>query len=164
MRSLVTSVVLCVAFSGAVRCDGAPQVGKGGAEKVVVLDRVVDGDTVRVATLDGQDLGRVRLLGFDAPEIGEHMECWGPEATEALSALLPAPGEQVTLVSDGSAQDKDQYGRLLRFIHVGHVDIGREMVAAGAGRASRDAPPSFVAAEVTARQEGHGLWGRCARP
>lgn len=38
------------------------------------LVRVVDGDTIVARSVDGVDLGRVRILGIDAPEV-EEGEC-----------------------------------------------------------------------------------------
>ncbi|WP_309055182.1 thermonuclease family protein, partial [Streptomyces sp.] len=58
----------------------------------VVVERVIDGDTVDVRK-EGEVV-RVRLLNIDTPETkdpNELVECFGPEATALLEQLLP-PG------------------------------------------------------------------------
>src|SRR5689334_2537220 len=52
----------------------------------VLVRSVIDGDTIDVATL-----GRVRLLGIDAPEIGRGFDTaapFGREARDRLTALV----------------------------------------------------------------------------
>lgn len=56
--------------------------------------RVIDGDTV---VLGG--LGRVRLIGLDAPETWLRHDCLGAEATRALRRLTP-PGSPVRTAGD----------------------------------------------------------------
>ncbi len=48
---------------------------------------VTDGDTVVVHSLDGRDLGRVRVLGAKAPETGRP-GCHAEEATATRAELL----------------------------------------------------------------------------
>jgi len=71
-------------------------------EAVVVA--VIDGDTVEI--YGGY---RVRLIGIDAPEIGE---AGADEATEFVRSLLY--GRTVWLERDGT--DTDPYGRLRRYV------------------------------------------------
>lgn len=84
-----------------------------------LLDRVVDGDTVRLRPLPGSALGqddsiRVRLLNIDAPELprdGQPGECLAEEATARLAALL-AESEVVWVAAD--REDRDRFDRPLR--------------------------------------------------
>ncbi|MEY2849713.1 MAG: hypothetical protein RI885_2380 [Actinomycetota bacterium] len=79
--------------------------------RTATVERVVDGDTV-VVVLDGESV-RVRLLNVDSPESvkpDSPVECLGPEASAALSGLLPV-GTTVTLEFD--RETTDQYGRML---------------------------------------------------
>jgi len=69
--------------------------------------RVVDGDTLIVA-IDGLDK-RVRLIGVDAPEIGEP---GGDEATQFVRDLV----EGQTVWLSGSGNDVDRFGRLRRYV------------------------------------------------
>ena len=108
---------------------------------------VVDGDTVRVQTRDGRDLGRVRLLGIDAPEtahVSEPGDCCGDAATELLAHLSP-PGTTVTLAADPRQSDRDVYGRLLRYVDQRGEDLSATMLTAGAARLY-DSDPSLVRA------------------
>ncbi len=77
----------------------------------VVVDRVIDGDTVDVVL--GGAVTRVRLLNIDTPETKKEntpIECLGPEASDFLTALLPV-GSTVSLEYD--VERADQYGRTL---------------------------------------------------
>lgn len=76
--------------------------------------RVVDGDTV-VADVDlGMGISsqeeRIRMRGYDAPELGQ---VGGPQARAALAAFLPV-GVAVTL--EVGADWADKYGRLLAVV------------------------------------------------
>ena len=83
------------------------------------MTSVVDGDTV---DLDNGE--RVRLVGIDAPEKGT---CGADEATTALSEMVL--GQEVTL--EPSDEDRDRYGRLLRYVVVNGEDAGGELLAQG---------------------------------
>lgn len=97
----------------------------------IVVDRVIDGDTIDVRM--GGDTVRVRLLNIDAPETkdpNEPVECLGPEASKFLSDRLP-PGTEITLEYD--VERKDRYGRTLAGVfESGHL-VNAEIAAAGLG-------------------------------
>jgi micrococcal nuclease len=84
-----------------------------------IVTKVIDGDTVVV---QGGD--HVRLLGMDADEKG--YPCYDAAKTRLEVLTLSKP---VRLEVD--ATDKDQYGRLLRYIFVGSRNIDEELVAEG---------------------------------
>ena len=110
--------------------------------------RIVDGDTLELG--NGEI---VRLVGIDTPEVGQ---CGYQEASDALSRLVL--GRQVRLtVSD---EDRDRYGRLLRYVDVGPVDAGLRLIRSGLAIArydSRDGygyhprEPVYIAADKAAR-------------
>lgn len=80
---------------------------------------VVDGDTI---DLDNGE--RVRLVGIDAPEGGV---CGSGEAVSAMrNGVL---GRQVILES--SDEDRDVYGRWLRYVIVDGYDVGGALLSAG---------------------------------
>jgi endonuclease YncB( thermonuclease family) len=84
-----------------------------------VVVNVIDGDT-----LDLDNGERVRLVGIDAPESGT---CGADEATTKLTEM--ALGRQVILeVSD---EDRDRYGRLLRYVIADGIDVGGGMLMYG---------------------------------
>lgn len=97
--------------------DNKSQVRPEEAETMVT--GVIDGDTVIVAGGD-----HVRLLGIDANEKEE--ECY-EEAKNRLEELVLK--KTVTLKPDLS--DKDQYGRLLRYIILDGENINFKLVEEG---------------------------------
>ncbi len=117
----------------------------------VVVTRVVDGDTIEIWGGD-----RVRYIGIDTPEIDEP---YYAEATAKNKELVN--GKEVRLVKDVS--EKDQYGRLLRYIYVGDLFVNAELVRLGYARAKRYPPDTsyaelFSQLELEAKQAGRGLW------
>jgi micrococcal nuclease len=87
--------------------------------KDLIVTKVIDGDTV---VAQGGD--HVRLLGMDADEKG--YPCYEAAKNRLEELVL---GKSVKLESDGS--DKDQYGRLLRYIFVGNENVDEKLVAEG---------------------------------
>ena len=76
---------------------------------------MIDGDTFDVDIGGRQE--RVRLIGINTPETHvEHgpPECFGPEAAEYTSSLLPV-GTEVRLTRD--VVGRDDYGRLLAYVY-----------------------------------------------
>lgn len=134
----------------------------------VRVTAVVDGDTLRVEDLAGRPLGRVRLLGIDAPEVAHPpapAECYADQATDLLADLAPV-GSTVQLVADSGQPDRDRYDRLLRYVDHDDVDVAHELLARGAARryeAAQDlarADPYSAAAD-DAQDAASGLWGTC---
>jgi hypothetical protein len=94
-----------------------PDPSEGRATQVRVA-AVVDGDTLRVEDLSGRDLGRVRLLGIDAPEVAHPpapAQCYAHQAADLLDELAPV-GSTVRLLTDSGQADTDRYDRLLRYV------------------------------------------------
>ncbi len=85
------------------------------------VDHWSDGDTVVT------DLGTVRLIGVDAPD---SEECGYAKATKIAEGLAPA-GTAVTITLPDAHDDIDDYGRLLRYVAVGSVDIGLRQIKKG---------------------------------
>jgi len=149
MKAIATAIivlfVLLLVPSGSAAApypDGFYEVG-----------RIIDGDTFDLA--DGQ---RVRLIGIDAPEIGQ--EC-SDQATQALASLIS--GQIVYLEKDVS--DTDSYGRLLRYVYVDNALVNYELVCQGFAYAE-EYPPDLLhssdlaAAEDSADLNSRGcLWG-----
>jgi endonuclease YncB( thermonuclease family) len=139
-------------------CDGSagrPAAPSGSG----VVERVVDGDTV-----DLRDGRTVRLVQIDAPEMGR--ECGADAARDALVRLAP-PGSSVRLAADPSLDQTDRFGRLLRYLIRGGVNLNLELVREGAvapyfytGDEGRLADRLLAAARA-ARSARSGLWGAC---
>ncbi len=88
------------------------------------VERVVDGDTVRVIIPEGS--ASIRVLGIDTPETHYHGKSqgrWAEAATEYLQRALPK-GENVKLVFD--VEPCDAYGRFLAYVETGKIDVGLE--------------------------------------
>ncbi|MEJ7832491.1 MAG: thermonuclease family protein [Nocardioides sp.] len=150
----------------------------------VRVSEVLDGDTLRVQTLTGEDLGRVRLLGIDAPEVAhgsEPADCYAQAATDHLLSLAPV-STTVTMTADPRQPDTDRYGRLLRYVDhqvdqqvdhqvddVGLVDVAEELLEAGEaelyqGTPDLDRSGHYLGATRRAKHAQAGLWGDdCAR-
>lgn len=81
------------------------------------IDRVVDGDTLFVV-VEGE-LEKVRLIGIDAPESvnpNRYANSWeGRVASQHLKETLKN-GDIVYLEKDPFVDNKDKYGRLLRYV------------------------------------------------
>ena len=177
MRYVVLSVTFILAAAGAVTLIvsplGAPEHEPRGAtapaSKEARVVAVIDGDTVRVRT-DGL-VESVRLLGVDAPELEfdddtrtTKRECYAPESRAALADLVE--GESVTMTPDPRNDDRDEYGRLLRYLTLPDgTPVNRELVERGAARHLSWFPLSrqdaFADAERAARAAGRGLWAVC---
>ncbi|CCH80385.1 Thermonuclease (fragment) [Nostocoides japonicum T1-X7] len=141
-----------------------------GEEGAVVVTAVLDGDTLRAQDLNGDDLGRVRLLGVDAPELardGRPAQCWAEEASAALHEATPV-GARITLQRDPTQPDRDSYGRLLRYVARHGVDVQRDLLRAGAARSRASSPALqrqhvYTVAAGDAQQARRGLWSGCGR-
>lgn len=123
---------------------------------------VVDGDTIM---LDNGE--RVRYIGIDTPETvhpSKPVECYGPEASARNKELVA--GKRVRLETDTT--DRDQYGRLLRYVYVGQTFVNAVLVREGYAY-SYYYPPDvkryqeFVKLEQEAKALGRGLWSACPR-
>jgi micrococcal nuclease len=134
-----------------------------GAEAAVVVS-VTDGDTIRVDHAGGSD-DPLRLVGINTPESGE---CFGPESTDALESLLS--GQTVVMVSDVS--DRDQFGRLLRYVYLSDSTFVNEVMVRQGYALAREYPPDtgqadlLASAQQQAEAERLGLWSpdACGAP
>ena len=121
---------------------------------------VYDGDTLTLTS--GY---RVRLLQIDTPELGSG-ECYSRAAKAALVSLVPA-GSRIRLEPDPLLDKVDRYGRLLRYIHRGSLNVNVELVRRGAAAPYfYDGDRGRYAAELLAdarraKAARRGLWGAC---
>lgn len=124
------------------------------------VERVIDGDTIELT-----DKRRVRYIGMDTPETVDPrkpVECFGKEASAENNRLVE--GKTVELEKDVS--EKDQYGRILRYVYVDGLFVNDYLVRQGFARVSTFPPDvahesQFVAAEKEARENNRGLWSGC---
>jgi micrococcal nuclease len=140
---------------------------RGSASNAVVV-RVVDGDTVDVRI--GHHRERIRLIGVNTPETVDPrkpVECFGPEASAHTKHLLP-PGTPVLVERD--AEPRDDYGRLLAYVHraTDGLFVNLDLAERGFAVPLRIEPNSghadeFQAAADRAMRSGLGLWSACRR-
>jgi micrococcal nuclease len=124
----------------------------------VLVRSVIDGDTIDVATV-----GRVRLLGIDAPEVGHGFDTsapFGREARERLTQLVLH--RWVRLEQESST--RDVYSRHLAYVLTEDgVCVNAALVRDGLARVSARVPltrlPELQRAEADARAFRRGMWG-----
>lgn len=131
--------------------------------KKAVVDHVADGDTIQVR-IRGRDED-VRFIGIDTPEVYGGVECGGREASASMKRMLK-PGDQVSLNRDRSQDNRDYYGRLLRYVELNGRDLGRKQLRKGWADvyvfdATYQRLQSYRRAEKKARRSDRGIWGSC---
>jgi len=155
---------MCPAAAGCNRLTGglAPQGADAapGSERIAAVDRIVDGDTIKLATGE-----RVRFIGVDTPELARDGRPAEPFAQQAAKCNRDLLGRgPVKLVFDRAPKDK--YGRLLAYVYAGpdyKTFVNRELVSRGCAE-TLFIPPNmkhareFRGLEKQARTQGLGLW------
>ncbi len=140
-----------------------------GVEEVKV-NRVVDGDTVVL-----EDGRTIRLLNVDTPETkkpGVAVMCYGPEASSYTTKML----ENRIILIKPDKEDKDRYGRSLRFIFFVGEDtsaiansFNAKLIKEGYAKSSTVKPNNtyqnyFETLERQTKQLKVGAWGECPDP
>lgn len=130
------------------------------ASALLTVGSITDGDTIKLG--DGRS---VRLLQIDTPEL-RGGECYAKEAQVSLANLLNQRGA-LRLTTDANLDRVDAYGRLLRYVFKGRMNLNLEMVKIGAatpyfykrelGRYSTE----LLRAAEAARDKKIGLWSAC---
>lgn len=153
-----TAVAVAMVALIAAGCGSEPSTIRA------TVKRVVDGDTIVVATSTGTE--RVRYIGIDTPESVKPnvpVQCWAKRASAINHSLVD--GQTLTLRFD--REHRDRYGRLLAYpIRSDGLDVGAELVRRGAAR-TLEFPPNTAhavqlrAIEQRARTQRRGLWRDC---
>lgn len=126
--------------------------------------RVVDGDTIEV--YQDNQIKKVRLIGVNTPETVDprkDVQCYGLEASLYLKKEIE--GKKVTLESDPTQQNKDTYGRDLRYVILNGENINKKIIENGYGFEYTYKVPykfqeEFKIAEENARSDQKGLWDK----
>jgi endonuclease YncB( thermonuclease family) len=124
----------------------------------VLVRAVIDGDTIDVTTL-----GRVRLLGIDAPEIGRAFDTEAPFGRAARDRLISLVLHRwVRLEQEGPSLDA--YNRRLAYVmREDGVFVNAALVRDGLARVSARLPLSRLTelkgAEKEAQTFRRGMWG-----
>ena len=149
---------------------GGGQTGSGSTSSNVVrrnvgnIVKVIDGDTLKVR-IRGTGIRDIRIIGIDTPEVYGGVQCGGRRASQRMGALAPV-GSTVTLISDPSQDDRDRYGRLLRYVERNGKDVGRAQVNLGEAKVYVFDRPfrrtsGYNRVQRDARRDGRGSWRRC---
>lgn len=89
------------------------------------VTRVIDGDTIEI-----EEIGKVRLIGIDSPELDNPKECFAEESAQKLTDLVT--NESLRIEYDSSQGDKDRYGRALLYLfNEDGININLEMISLG---------------------------------
>jgi micrococcal nuclease len=157
MLNLITVVVATVAILQT--SSSATRVTRSEA---VLVRSVFDGDTIDVTSV-----GRVRLLGIDAPEIGRGFDTpapFGREARERLTSLVLR--RWVRLEQEGVTTDA--YNRRLAYVMTEDGQfVNAVLVREGLARVSARTPLTRLRelqrAEADAQAFRRGMWGASPR-
>ncbi len=142
-KSASTALLLSVLLLLPLACQPPSQF--------VTVTKVIDGDTI---VIEGGT--HVRYIGIDSPERDEPYYAEAMQMNEDL-----VEGKEVRLESD--VTDKDEYGRLLRYVYAGDTFVNAEMVRQGWAW-STAFPPDIKyqgyleAMENEAKQLKRGFW------
>lgn len=134
-------------------------------QNLVTVTKVIDGDTIEIETGE-----HVRYIGIDTPETVDPKRpvgCFGKEASDENKKLVE--GKRVILEKD--KEEKDKYGRLLRYIFLPLPNgqtlfVDDYLIREGFGKLLIIPPDDkykerFTNAQTEARNAKRGLWGTC---
>ena len=146
------------------------------AQQTTTVTRIVDGDTLKVFYLEGEE--SIRLIGIDTPESrvnkktkkdakrsGQDIEtiiAMGKRATEYVESLVK-PGGLITIEFD--VQERDRYKRLLGYVYLSNGNMLNEEIVKAGYASVMTIPPNvkykdrFLIAYQEARKDKRGLWG-----
>jgi len=116
------------------------------------VDRVIDGDTVKIKLDDKTE--RVRLFGIDSPELKKK---YGQQAKDFVKSQLE--GKTVKVIW----QERDKYKRIVGTIYLGETNINHLIVAEGWAKWYRFFAPDdkeLERLEKQARKAKKGIWAK----
>ena len=132
---------------------------QGTQDSIVTVLSVSDGDTV-IVILDKRK-EKVRLIGIDAPELGQ--KPWGAEAKQHLETLLASAGWKVKLEFD--VENRNKYGRILAYLRTADDKLINLLMVRNGYAMLFTIPPNvryaseLRAAQREARGKRLGIWG-----
>ena len=147
---VVTAVAAAQTFGALKRSDS------------LFVRAVIDGDTIDVTMV-----GRVRLLGIDAPELGRGFETSAPFAREARERLMALVLRRwIRLEREGPRLDA--YDRNLAYVlREDGVFVNAVMVREGLARISARLPLARLGELTSAQKDAQtfrrGMWGQAPR-
>jgi micrococcal nuclease len=157
----LTAVLAALALAGCAELESEPAAAPEAGLATARVTKHTDGDTLWLS-----EIGKVRLIGVDTPEVYGHVECFGRQASDFVARLLPI-GSAVSFRL--GVDPRDRYGRALAYVYLrdGRM-LNMLLVRRGYAQPLTIPPndelaPRFVAAAHGARRRGAGLWapGAC---
>ncbi len=149
---LMTGIVCLALLTSVVKADSSlPEA------RIVEIN---DGDTV-VINMDGKRY-RTRLIGIDAPEMGQ--DPWGRRAKEHLREVVKGSGHTVRVGTDLTKYDK--YGRLLAYLWLDDRTLVNELMLRDGYAVLFTVQPNskhmdrLKKAQHAAREDRLGIWGK----
>jgi micrococcal nuclease len=128
------------------------------------IERVVDGDTMKILVSGTKKTETIRLLLVDTPETVDpdipEPQPFGPEASKFAKDTLT--GKNIKIEIDVSERDK--YGRLLCYLYIGDKMFNKMLLEKGLARVAYVYPPNvkyvdqFRAIQKKAQHDGIGIW------
>lgn len=126
--------------------------------EAVPVKTVHDGDTVSIVMNKKRE--KVRLIGIDAPEMGQ--KPWGEDAKRHLESVLQNSDWKVRIEYD--VEKIDQYGRVLAYLWTNDGRLINLMMIKSGYAMLYTVPPNvkyaeeFRKAQAEARKERLGMW------
>lgn len=157
-KVFLASIALLTASGGAYAGYQVYKVGTIPPMQTAHMVRVIDGDTFEVE--NGE---RVRLGDIDAPELGE---CGADIAASELEKLLSGK----TLLLKKDVEDKDNFGRSVRFVNIlnqtgDNIFVNRYLVEMGLARYEKSKNNTYskeiIKSESNAQAKSIGIWKDC---
>ena len=151
-------ILIAVAAAAVATIQTSPPTARVTRSDAVLVRSVVDGDTIDVVSV-----GRVRLLGIDAPELGRGYDTSAPFGREARERLAQLTLHRwVRLEQEGAALDV--YNRHLAYVITEDgVCVNAALVRDGLARVSArqllTRLPELQRAEAEAQAFRRGMWG-----
>ena len=164
----LAALLAALALAGCAELEA--ERSEGGAEPAglttVRVTKHTDGDTLWLS-----EIGKVRLIGVDTPEVyelagqgaGGGAECYGREASAFVERTVPLGSEVRYRLG---VEERDRYGRALAYVWLRDGRFLNRLLVARGYAQPMTVPPNveyedvFVRAAARAREAGRGLWGR----
>jgi micrococcal nuclease len=133
--------------------DGAEPAERTGGR----VTKHTDGDTLWLS-----EIGKVRLIGVDTPEVYGEVECFGREASAFVERTVPLGSEVRYRLG---VEERDRYGRALAYVWLRDGRFLNRLLVARGYAQPLTIPPNvefedlFVRVAGRARAAGRGLWG-----
>jgi len=129
------------------------------------VTEIYDGDTIAINMNGAEE--KVRLIGVDTPEThkpGAPVQCFGPQASDFTTKSLA--GKSVRLEADPQGDNRDRYGRLLRYVYLADGTLwDQKLIEQGYGFAyllfAFTKSDDFATTQAAAQVAGRGLWSAC---